>query len=261
MASLSAGAQTAPLEAYWDDGLKFQSRDSTFQLSVGGRVHYDIAFSRQSGGLDTLFKNAGSKVEVRRARLSFEGVINDAFAYQFEFTFREQLEYADMFIAFLRLPYVERLTVGYFREPFGMEELTGSNSIVFMERSLNSVFGPSRNTGLMVQKQFLKKKLRGYAGLYRRTDDLGADREGKGNHSFSTRWVYNPPVGSEDRQAHLGISFNRYTPNDSTQIIETANEVNTNPKYLSTGEVNSIKTVNQFGGELGYLRGPLCLHD
>ncbi|MBB1284402.1 hypothetical protein HRH25_08465 [Flavisolibacter sp. BT320] len=141
-----------PLEAYWDDGLKFQSRDSSFKLSAGGRVHYDFAFSRQSRVLDTAFKNAGSKVEVRRARLSFEGTINNAYAYEFEFTFREQLEYADMYFAFLRLPFVERLTVGYFREPFGLEELTSSNSIILMERSLTSVFGPSRNTGLMVQK-------------------------------------------------------------------------------------------------------------
>ncbi len=255
----AASAQSSPLEAYWDDGLKFQSRDSAFKLSAGGRVHYDIAFSRQSRGLDTAFKNAGSKVEVRRARLSFEGTINNAFTYEFEFTFREQLEYADMYFAFLRLPVVERLTVGYFREPFSLEELTSSNSIVFMERSLGSAFGPSRNTGLMVQKQFLQKKLRGYAGFFRRTDDLGADREGRGNHSFSTRWVYNPPTGTKENLVHLGLSFNRFTPDDSTQKIETVNEVNTNPEYLSTGDLKGIRTVNQFGGELGYLKGPLCL--
>jgi phosphate-selective porin OprO/OprP len=257
--TVAASAQSSPLEAYWDDGLKFQSRDSSFKLSAGGRVHYDIAFSRQSRGLDTAFKNAGSKVEVRRARLSFEGTINNAYAYEFEFTFREQLEYADMYFAFLRLPFLERLTVGYFREPFGLEEMTSSNSIVFMERSLTSVFGPSRNTGLMVQKQFLDKKLRGYAGLFRRTDDLGADLEGKGNHSFTTRWVYNPPTGTDDQVVHLGLSFNRYTPDDSTQKVETVNEVNTNPEYLTTSDINGVRTVNQFGGELGYANGPLCL--
>lgn len=52
-------AQSSPLEVYWDDGLRFRSRDSVFRFSAGGRVHYDIAFSRQSPGLDALYKNAG----------------------------------------------------------------------------------------------------------------------------------------------------------------------------------------------------------
>lgn len=149
--------------------------------------------------------------------------------------------------------------MGYFRKPFGLEELTSSNSIVVMERSLTSVFGTSRNTGRMVQKQFLDKKLRRHAGWFHRTDNLGAGLEGKGNHSYATRWVYNPPAGSEDRTVHLGLSFNRYTADDSTLKIATVNEVHTHPEYLSTGDVKGVRTVNQLGGELGYANGPLCL--
>lgn len=252
-------AQSSGLDVYWDDGLKFQSKDSLFRFSAGGRVHYDIAFSRQARGLDTLFKNAGSKVEVRRARLSFEGAINNVFAYEFEFTFGESIEYADMYFAFLRVPYLERLTVGHFREPFGMEELTSSNATVFMERSLSSTFGPGRNTGLMIQKQFLQKKLRGYAGIFRLTDDLGGDLAGKGNHSFTNRWAYVPFNGNHNKTVHLGLAFNRFTPNDSTHKLETNNEVNTNPDYLSTGGVKGVRTVNQLGAEAGFTTGPFCV--
>lgn len=253
-------AQSTGLNAYWDDGLKFQSKDSLFRFSVGGRVHYDIAFSGQSKGLDSLYKTNGNRVEVRRARLSFEGMINKAFAYEFEFTFGERLEYADMYFAFLRVPKLERLTVGHFREPFGLEEMTSSNVIVMMERSLTSAFGPSRNTGVMVQRQFLKEKLRGYAGVFRITDDLGGDLTGKGNHSFSTRWVYTP-INEEaiNKTIHLGLAFNRFTPDDSTHKIETTNEVNTNPEYITTGDVNLVRTVNQWGSEAAFAKGPLVV--
>jgi phosphate-selective porin OprO and OprP len=253
-------AQSTPLEAYWDDGLRLRSRDSAFRFSLGGRVHYDIAFSNQSAALGALFKDAASKVEVRRARLSFEGQLNNVFAYEFEFTFREQLEYADMSFSFLRVPLVDRLTVGYFREPFGMEENTSSNAIVFMERSLTSSFAPGRNTGLMVQKGFLQNKLKGYAGVYRLTDDLGADLAGKGNHSFSTRWAYAPLAPNDNNHTlHLGLAFNRFTPDDSTHRVESENEVNTSPTYLTTGDIKGVRTVNQIGTEAGFARGPLCL--
>ncbi|KAA5541689.1 OprO/OprP family phosphate-selective porin [Adhaeribacter rhizoryzae] len=254
----SAYAQSN-LQAYWDDGLNFQSQDSLFRFSVGGRVHYDVAFTGQSAGLDSLFGTPSAKVQVRRARLSFEGSLNKAFTYEFEFTFGETIEFADMYFAFLEVPFLEQLTIGHFREPFGLEEMTSSNAIVFMERSLTSAFGPSRNTGIMVQKQFFNKKLRGYAGMFRITDDLGNDLKGKGNHSFSSRWAYTPLVASNNRLLHLGLSYNNFTPINSIYSIEPNNEVNTEPEYMATHEIAGVRKINQLVGEIGYTKGPLTI--
>jgi len=253
-------AQSSELEAVWDDGLKFRSKDKRYSFSVGGRVHYDIAFVNQNAALDTLFTTVSDKVQVRRARLTFEGSINNALEYEFEFTFGETIRYADMYLAFLRIPYFERLTIGHFREPFGMEELTSSNTIVFMERSLTSAFGPSRNTGIMLQRQFMNNKLRGYAGIFRITDNLGADVDGEGRHSFSSRWAFNPSFDTVSNKAlHFGVSINSFKPKNKKFEIKTNNEVDTSPNYINTGEMQGVSNVSQIGGEFGYTYDRLAI--
>ena len=192
LVSYPAFSQSTPIRAVWDDGLKFRTDDGLYKFSVGGRVHYDLANFNHSASLDSNFGESTSKTEVRRARISFEGRLNNAIAYEFEFTFNERIEFADMYVAFLKVPGIERLTVGHFREPFGLEESTSSNAIVLMERSLTSNFGPSRNLGLMLQKDFNDQRWRVYSGLFRITNDLGADLEGEAKYSLSNRVVFNP---------------------------------------------------------------------
>lgn len=253
-------SQVRSLEALWDDGLKFQNSDGSFKFSVGGRVHYDAAFLHQSSSLDTIFESPEDNVEVRRARLSFTGLINEALAYEFEFTFGETIRYADMYFAFLSIPAVEKLTVGHFREPFGMEELTSSNAIVFMERSLTSAFGPSRNTGIMLQKQFAGEKFRAYLGGFRVTDDLGTDVLGTGKHSLSARLAFNPVYDTNTNKAiHFGASTRFYRPEDKEYSVKMQNETNISPEYISSTLIQHVSNVKLIGAELGYTINNLCL--
>ena len=252
-------SQSTPIRAVWDDGLKFRSDDGLYKFSVGGRVHYDLVNFNHSASLDSAFGESTSKTEVRRARISFEGRLNNAIAYEFEFTFNERIEFADMYVAFLRVPGIERLTVGHFREPFGLEESTSSNAIVLMERSLTSSFGPSRNLGLMLQKDFDDQRWRIYSGIFRITDDLGADLEGQAKHSFSSRLVFNPLYDTvTNKSLHIGAAFNRYTPTDNSYLLKVENETNIGPAFIKN-EVEDVKNITQIGGELAYSKNRLTL--
>lgn len=245
--------QERSLNAWWDDGLKFESNDQTFKFSVGGRVHYDAVFLHQNNSLDSIFEKTEDNVEVRRARLTFTGSINEALAYEFEFTFGETIRYADMYFAFLNVPVFEKLTVGHFREPFGMEELTSSNSIVFMERSLTSAFGPSRNTGIMLQKTFGNEKFRAFLGGFRVTDDLGTDILGTGKHSLSARLAYTPFYDTSTNKAfHLGASTRFFRPEDKEYTVKTQNETNISPDYISSTLLEDVSNVKLLGFEMGY---------
>lgn len=245
--------QERSLNAWWDDGLKFESNDQTFKFSVGGRVHYDAVFLHQNNSLDSIFEKTEDNVEVRRARLTFTGSINEALAYEFEFTFGETIKYADMYFAFLNVPVFEKLTVGHFREPFGMEELTSSNSIVFMERSLTSAFGPSRNTGIMLQKTFGNEKFRAFLGGFRVTDDLGTDILGTGKHSLSARLAYTPFYDTSTNKAfHLGASTRFFRPEDKEYTVKTQNETNISPDYISSTLLEDVSNVKLLGFEMGY---------
>ena len=241
------------LTPVWDNGLKFKSADGATTLSVGGRMHYDVAFINHSKELDSLAGPAKDKLEVRRARLSFEGTLKNAVKYEFEFTFGENIQYADLYVAFLKVPFFEQVTAGHFREPFGMEENTSSNSIVFMERSLTSSFAPGRNAGLMAQRTFFAKRMRVYAGVFRLTNPLGSDLEAKGKHSFSGRVAYFPVWDSARNKAlHLGLSANLFSPPDNRYFLNVENTTHTGDTYIKSGEITDVQHVKNIGGEMGY---------
>ncbi|PRY11295.1 phosphate-selective porin OprO/OprP [Pontibacter ummariensis] len=256
----SGYAQGVPLEAYWDEGLKFRSEDGLHVLGVGGRLHYDIAFLNQEEVLDSLFEEITDKAEVRRARISFEGVYNGVFAYEFEVDLQETLEYADMYIAFLRVPYLDLLMLGHLREPFGLEENTSSNEIPFMERSLTSAFGPSRNLGIMLQKHFWQNRVGVYTGVFRLVDDLGADLEGEGNHAFTSRVAFGYVLDTTaNRVLHLGLAGSTRQPKGGLYEVEIENETNTSIRYIRTGKLEEVDRVKLIGGEVGYTQEALTL--
>jgi|GEM_PF-1865992 len=242
-----------PLTAVWDNGLKFRSQDGATSINIGGRLNYDVAFIKHSRELDSIAGPAQDKLEVRRARISFEGTIKSALKYEFEFTFGERIRFADLYVAFLKIPGIEQLTIGHFREPFGMEENTSSNSIVFMERSLTSAFSPGRNAGLMAQRTFLNNRMRAYAGVFRITNSLGSDLEAENKHSYSSRVAYLPLSDSAKNQAlHFGLSANIYSPPKSNYQLNVENETHTGGTYIKSGEIQNVSNIRNFGSEFGY---------
>lgn len=249
---LTTAGQTT-LKPEWDNGLKFKSADGATSIGIGGRLHYDVAFINHSQELDSLAGPAADKLEVRRARLSFEGIIKNAVKYEFEFTFGESIKYADLYVAFLKLPFVEQLTVGHFREPFGMEENTSSNSIVFMERSLPSSFAPGRNAGMMVQKTFLANRMRVYGGVFRITNSLGSDTAAEGKHSLTGRLAYLPLWDSaRNKTLHVGLASNIYTPINRTYVLNVENATHTGDSYIKSGVIDDVQHVQNVGGEAGF---------
>lgn len=85
---------------------------------------------------------------LRRFRLTAEVARADwaaKLAYDFSYGGREGVR-----DVYLRYSGIERsqLTVGHFKEPFGMERKTSVRDLPFMERSILSVLAPSRHAGI-----------------------------------------------------------------------------------------------------------------
>lgn len=241
------------LKPEWDNGLKFKSADGATSIRVGGRIHYDVAFIKHSQELDSLAGPAADKLEVRRARLAFEGILKNAVKYEFEFTFGETIEYADLYVGFLKVPFLEQLSVGHFREPFGMEENTSSNSIVFMERSMTSSFAPGRNAGIMAQKTLFAERMRIYGGVFRITNALGSDLEAEGKHSVTGRLAYFPVWDStRNKTLHVGLASNIYSPPNSTYLLNVENPTHTGDRYLQSGKIEDVQHVHNIGSEAGF---------
>ncbi len=111
-------------------------------VNVGGRIQADAAF------YDEDFTELSSGTEFRRVRLFASGNIDEDIAYKVQLDFADgDADLKDVYIKYTGFDFAD-LTVGNFKVPFGLEELTSSKYITFMERSMANSFTPSRRIGL-----------------------------------------------------------------------------------------------------------------
>ena len=213
----------------WDDGFKLSRSDGAFQLKFGGRVQADTAFISLDGDLEDEFEladidpNEGSGVQFRRARLAFEGTVYERATFKAEYDFATEgdVGFRDVYMGLLNLGPVGETRVGYFKEPFLLQEATSSNYITFMERGLPSVFFPGRQMGGMVSGNLLENRALWQVGGFRVTDEEGFAFDSWGDESMdiATRLVGVPLYAAEGAQViHVGAGYIHRFLDDSLRL-------------------------------------------
>ncbi|MDH3718781.1 MAG: OprO/OprP family phosphate-selective porin, partial [Planctomycetota bacterium] len=104
------------------------------------------------------------------ARLGVTGNIYENLKYTAEFEFEgDEADYKDVYAQQGQLPWVGHLKVGYYKEYAGLEQMTSSRFITFMERSApTAAFTPSRNWGVTFWNYTNESEnFSWYAGLFR----------------------------------------------------------------------------------------------
>ncbi|MFO8054334.1 MAG: porin [Bacteroidales bacterium] len=248
-------------ESGWKNGYYLKSSDGQFDLSFGGRFMYD--------GVETLFyesaltEYAGAPSDgifARRARFFNSGRVYGNVNYKLEFDFSGGS--ASLKCACIRIdkvPYIGRISFGHLKEPFGMEENSSSRYITFMERSLTSLFTPSRNAGIMLNNQVLDERFTWAVGAFRDTDSRGlAEGSWRSDVNFTAR-VTSVPWKSEDGEKllHVGFAFRR-SAYDSVKYSSSPG-VKQQPDFVNTGNIGEVSGVNTSGIELATAMGPLSL--
>ncbi len=79
------------------------------------------------------------------------------------------------------------LRVGHFKEPFSLQFQNSSNFISFNERSVLEVFDPGRNSGIMLNGNFLIRDSTYAIAFMRRTDDVGEGFSNKEDYHLTAR--------------------------------------------------------------------------
>jgi len=162
----------------WANGLVFSSPEGDFSLRVGGRIQADTGFFGQSPWLtDTPLAAGGigpnnDSTELRRARVRIEGLMYQGIGFAAEVDFATMANarnvvgnppgfpsnaqgppgqgplvvsptITDMFVTFVDMP-IGNFRVGNFKQPIGLEHLTSSRWLDFLERSYNqdAFYGP-----------------------------------------------------------------------------------------------------------------------
>lgn len=252
-----------PFSIKWDNGFKVDSEDKNFRLKFGGRIMWDHAYFSQDDDLDAAFGELESAdgTEFRRVRLFVSGLLYKNFEFKLNVDFAGGVtQLKDAYIGIRNLPAVGTIRVGHVKEPLRFDALTSSKYIVFLERGIPADIANERNNGILLMNDFLNDRLSVQAGVFRNADAFGNDKSA-GKDLAVTYRVTTLAVDNEDREEllHLGLSHSYRKPDREEYSISIRPKSHLAKKYISTGNIENVETVNILNGEAVYSRGPFTI--
>jgi len=247
------------LRPYWKDALNFKSTDGSIKLKIGGRIHYDWAFYDEDDLAWRVGSDFNNDSEFRRARIYISGDIHNNLNFKAQYDFAGgDADFKDVYIGVKKVPYVGNLRFGQFKEPFSLEELTSSNDITFMERSLVNTFAPSRNAGVMAFDTMKDESMTWAVGVFRQSDDFG-DGMGGRDYNLTGRVTWLPVYEDDGRRLiHLGASYSHQNYENDTLRYRARPETHLSPRVVDTGNF-SAEYGDLIGFEAAWVEGPFSL--
>lgn len=248
-----------PFTIKWDNGFKIDSKDKKFKLKFGGRIMLDHAYFSQDDDLDAAFGPLESKdgTEFRRARFFISGLIykNVEFKLNVDFAGGEA-RMKDAFIGVKNIPVIGRIRVGHVKEPIRFDALSSSKYFTFMERAIPADFANERNNGILLMNDFLDDKLSIQAGFFRNSDAFGNDKAADDGMVFTGRTTTLAIDNKEKEQLlHLGVGYSHRKPDEEVYNISVRPKSHLGQKYISTGNIENVETVNIVNFETVYSAG------
>jgi phosphate-selective porin OprO/OprP len=233
-------------------GIEIVSSDGEFSAALGGRLMLDAAYYDED-------KNSlGNGTELRSARIELGGRIFADIIYELSVDFADGD--ADMRDAWLAYDgqYPWRFTLGHFKEPFSLEELTSRKHLTFMERALPNALVPGRNMGLGLN--WYGEQISVAAGLF--GDDYNDDTDDEGDEGWgaSTRMTY-APLATERSVVHFGLSASYRKLDDEKEYrVDSRPESHlTDIRYLDSGKIKQSRIVTLIGLETAWVFGETSL--
>ena len=277
------------MNVFWKDSLRFESNSKKFKVKVGGRMHLDVTLTDEDSNDVPKIEDA---VEFRRARLYFSGEFYENLEFKFQYDFAgfstsdlsisttdangdgnaddggtsgtvkdNSPKFKDVYIGAKDFYGLGSLRLGQFKEPLGLEQLTSSNHITFVERSLADTFYAGRSTGIMYRKVCGESKAERATfavGMFRATDDRGNEQE-DGSWVYTARATGLVYQGSGDNSGdliHVGASAT-IRQGDSFRF-RARPEVHVGSRFVDTNSI-SAEDASIFNVELASIFGPFSL--
>jgi phosphate-selective porin OprO/OprP len=146
--------------AVTENGLGLKSKDGNTTAQFTGRLHMDYRHYTPDYGVGQTTDSYQNLAEVRRARFGVRGQFAKDFKYQLLANFGGSDGFSstsstadEMWVNYAANPEMQ-FQFGLFKMPFSLEQLTSSNNLDFMERSLigqnDTEFIPAKETGFML---------------------------------------------------------------------------------------------------------------
>ena len=253
-------------KASWKHQLNFESADKNFVVHLGGRTQIDTVWLQSNPAAFGAGNGAGSQdsANFRRARLRADGTIYKTIDYVVEYDFVNSANDnaglvgglpgqpasaanvvnvtapTDGYFTFKETPIVGNVKVGLQKEPIGMEHMTSSRYLDFMERSFNqdAYTGPSNNGFSLGASAFnnFGEDDRGMwqVGVFKNSVNSFSYAVDDGAYAFDSRLTY--LVWNEDDGAkllHIGGAYSHRDPLNSQLRIRSRGSLRNGPGALN----------------------------
>ena len=233
-------------------GLVVESADGESSFALGGRVHVD------AGWYDSDDSEIGDGSEVRRARIELDGVIKKDWEYSAGFEFGgNELDLKSTYISYVGFDPVE-LSIGNFKEPFSLEEISSSNSNTFMERASANVLAPGRNPGAGVSAYGDHWTLAG--GVFAQGSD-NENADGVDESWGATGRATVAPINEKARLLHLGAatSYREHDKRSEVRFRERWDSHLTDDRLVDTDVLTGVDDILRYNVEAAGVLGPFSV--
>ncbi len=233
----------------WKDSLRLETADGKNKLRIGGRIHWDNAFSS-----DDDYTSDGDTF--RRARLYVSGQIQERYDFKMQYDFAGgDADFKDVNFGIKGLPVLGNLRVGQFKEPFSLEEQASSNDIPVIERANLNRLVPSRSAGIMAYNDYANQRVTGAVGVFRGNDDSYGNYKGDGY--AATARLTGLPMKSEDgsQLIHLGVAYSHRDDDSATYKFSSDHSMAPSTKH----KIEDLDDVSLIGIEAALKLGSFSL--
>jgi len=242
---------------FWNRGLNFENGERSFTVKLTGKIHSDWALMAgdrsMDAHLDTMGEDLNDRVEFRRARITLSGRIYERYIFKGSYDFAHgNPEYKDVYVGVDRLCANSHVRIGYFKEPFSLESVTGEEALRFIERSLTQALAPSRNTGFGWNGNQCDGRIAWGVGSFYNTNAFG-DGGSDGDLSATARLTCLPWYEGDGRLVHLGAACSRRGEDDIE--LGSGPEIHLAPDFVETVAID-MDHASLYGGEAGIVIGP-----
>ena len=276
------------MSSKWNNGIEIQSADKNFKVHVGGRTQFDGIWIQDN---DNLAGAGGSgsddAVNFRRGRLRVDGSMYDFIEWACEYDFVNNVNDnvglqpgteqnvvhvpapTDLWVNFSKVPVLGNIRVGNYKEPIGMEHLTSSRYLEFMERSYNQdaftgAFNNGFTPGIGAYNTYGEEYGTWATGFFKNTTNAFAFNTGDGEYAWTSRLTYLLWYEEEGAELlHVGVAGSIRSPDNDQARYRTRMSLRNGPGALNpvvadtAGFACSQQDFLQAEAALNH--GPLCV--
>jgi phosphate-selective porin OprO/OprP len=229
--------------------------------TLGARMEVDGAAYRTSGNLDL-----PNDIALRRARIRAEGdcILVLPVSYKIEIGYiPHKFNLNEAWLSSQHIDYIGYLKFGVYGPPMGLDLITSSRDLSFMEpASVLQALAPGNEAGIQIGQPVLNKRGTWTLGIF--GGGLVASEYGDASQDYGNligRLTYlaidhlAPDRPSENRLLHLGLSANIQYSGSSVIRYRSRPESYLAEHVIDTGNIDANSS-GAIGTEVAYVNGP-----